>query len=278
LAQKQYNPYTIIEHYVLRATLLPFDFHKNTLSKDHLSVTDLLQILKNSILIESIYLALAKLYAQVLIWEQGTLTYSKKSERLQRAILKYFTRITTRCTPFGLFAFCSTLTLNNQNAYHRYTIPNRTSLTQLSQEHRRDKAKPSQVLCVPNTSLYSINDHYRHIEYRIVIDNKRRMCSLESIIEAKAIQVIINRASPLYYRAIYRRPVPIPTYFSLGRKVDRSVSAHRKRTAGFFESHTKSIQKRVSSKKTSQQAVEFKIQESEATIVCRTHAENFVPD
>lgn len=201
MAKKQYNPYAILDHYVLRAPLLPFDLYKNALSKDYLSVTDFHQILKNRILREGIYLASPELYGQMLKWEQGTLTDPKKIQRLQQAILKYFTRITTRCTPFGLFASCSSgtfkektaITLNDTTAYHRYTRLDTTFLSQLSQVLIEDKEIRSQLLFYPNTSLYSINDHYRYVEYRI--ENKKRVYALEGIMKSDAIQVVLEQAA-----------------------------------------------------------------------------------
>ena len=193
--------YQILDHYVLRTPLAPFNFYQNTISKNLSSDSSFHQILKNSILREGIYLASPELYTQIIKWEDGTLTDPNKIKRLQRAVLKYFTRMTTRCTPFGLFASCSTgtfkketaITLNDPSAYHRYTRLDTSFLTQLFQVLIEDKAVRSQLLFYPNTSLYTINDHYRYVEYRI--ENKRRVYSLEGIMKSDAIQIILKQAN-----------------------------------------------------------------------------------
>ncbi|MFT4805172.1 MAG: hypothetical protein ACI9YE_002387 [Psychroserpens sp.] len=194
------NSYQILTQYVLRTPLAPFNFYQNTISKDLSSDSSFHQVLKSPVLREGIYLASPELYAQIIKWEKGFLKDAKKIERLKVAILKYTTRITTRCTPFGLFASCSSgsfgeatkVILQDQSTYKRCTRFDTTFLAQLSQILLEDKALQSELLFYPNTSLYKINDHYRYVEYRI--HHKRRTYSLEGIIKTDVLELIIAQA------------------------------------------------------------------------------------
>ena len=76
--------------------------------------SDFKVLLKNTVLREAIYLASPELYTQILKWENDELKGVKKIEKLKYSILKYFTRITTRCTPFGLFAACGVGEFSNE--------------------------------------------------------------------------------------------------------------------------------------------------------------------
>ncbi|WP_298954147.1 lantibiotic dehydratase family protein [uncultured Nonlabens sp.] len=201
MTQKHKNSYDILDHFALRTPLLSLDFYKRVLNKEALSNNDFQNVLENSLLREGIYLASPELYAQILKWEKGFIKDPKKIERLQYAVLKYATRITTRCTPFGLFATCSAgsftdetaVQLHHQQDYKRYTRFDTTFLTQLLQVIVKEANLRTQLLFYTNTSLYKINDHYRYIEYSI--ENKRRSYALEGIMQSDAIDLILKSAA-----------------------------------------------------------------------------------
>lgn len=200
MTQKHIKTYSILDQFALRTPLFPLDFYKKVLHEKDVTSSDFQNLLKNPILKESIYLASPELYSQIIKWEKGYLKDAKKVERLHFAILKYFTRITTRCTPFGLFASCTSgsfteataITLKESSLYNRVTRFDTTFLSQLYQVLLEQSALKAQLLFYPNTSLYAINDHYRYVEYSIV--NKRRSYSLEGIMKNEALELIIEQA------------------------------------------------------------------------------------
>jgi hypothetical protein len=170
------------------------------MSKEVLAEKDFKQIAKHPILREGIYLASPQLHAQILKWEQGLLKDPLKIERLQYAILKYATRIATRCTPFGLFASCSTgsfgamsrVNLNNPHNFKRFTRLDTTFLSRLSIILQEDEVILSELLFYPNSSLYEISDHYRYVEYRI--NNEKRQYSLDGIIRTESLEIILAKS------------------------------------------------------------------------------------
>jgi hypothetical protein len=201
LHQKHSYIYKILDVYGIRTPLLPLDYGNTFSNKEVLTDEDFKSLIEHPILKEGIYLASPELYKQIIKWEKGFLKDLKKIERLQFSILKYTTRITTRCTPFGLFASCSSgsfgentsLSLEDQSAYKRCSRLDTTFLAQLSQILIEDPALKSELLFYPNSSLYKINDHYRYVEYRV--DNKRRSYSLEGIITTEALELVLKHAA-----------------------------------------------------------------------------------
>lgn len=56
---------------------------------------------------EAIYLASPVLHDELLKCHNGTIKEEKDVEKLITSLYKYYTRTQTRCTPYGLFAACS---------------------------------------------------------------------------------------------------------------------------------------------------------------------------
>lgn len=133
------NAYQILEKYCLRTSLFPFSFYKEVLQTNLDYKNTFQKLLQNTVFREAIYLASPELYTQIVKWEQGLLKDTRKIERLQFSILKYATRITSRCTPFGLFASCNTgsfgmetkIALKEYKTYRRHTRFDMSFLTLL---------------------------------------------------------------------------------------------------------------------------------------------------
>jgi hypothetical protein len=201
LLRKEVNNYQLFNEYCVRTSLFSFSFYRSTFNKGKLEESDFKEILSNTIFREALFLASPILYNQIIKWEKGTLLDTQKIERLQIAVLKYATRISSRCTPFGLFASCTTGTfgsetsirLNTTNEYKRHTRFDTTFLNQLFQELLKNKDIKEEVLFYPNSSIYKIGTHYRYIEY--LIENKKRSYSLEGINQSVYIEKVLKSAA-----------------------------------------------------------------------------------
>lgn len=195
------NSYKLFDSYCLRTPILSNNFYKTVKNKTVLKDTEFKFLLKNNVLKEALYLASPELYAQILKWENGEMRDLKKTKKLKSSILKYFTRITTRCTPFGLFAACgvgefdreTNIILKSKKNYKRFTRFDTTFLTQLAQELIKHKPLRKHLLFYPNTSLYKISDHYRYVEYKI--EKKLRNYTLEGISCSEYIDLILKNAT-----------------------------------------------------------------------------------
>ncbi|TXD49759.1 lantibiotic dehydratase family protein [Polaribacter sp. IC073] len=197
MLKKKENKYQIFNSYCLRTPLLPFSKIKNIYNSTSI---DFKILLESVVFREAIFLASPDLYNQIIKWEQGKLQDEQKIEKLKFSILKYFTRISSRCTPFGLFASCgvgefgyeTNIQLNNTNVYERHTRFDTTFLNQLSQELLKIDVIKENVLFYPNTSIYKIGNHYRYVEYSI--ENKRRNYALEGLVHSEYLEAILNEA------------------------------------------------------------------------------------
>ena len=76
---------------------------------------DILRYLSDPHFTEALYLASPDLHEECFKWQQGRLVEPNKVEKLVHSLVKYFCRISSRCTPFGLFAGCSVATWGEEN-------------------------------------------------------------------------------------------------------------------------------------------------------------------
>jgi hypothetical protein len=197
LLKNNQKTYQLFNEYCIRTPLFPIQFYKKYVNT---SRKELKEILLNAVFREAVFLASPELYHQIIRWEKGNLIDKQKVEKLQFSILKYSTRISTRCTPFGLFASCTTgkfdvqtnIQLKENPAHQRFTRFDTTFLTQLFQELLKQKAVKEAILFYPNTSIYKIGTHYRYVEY--TIEKKKRSYSLEGIVYAEHIETILHLA------------------------------------------------------------------------------------
>ncbi|GAB1856825.1 hypothetical protein MHTCC0001_16610 [Flavobacteriaceae bacterium MHTCC 0001] len=147
---------------------------------------------------EAIYLASPELHLQLKKWFEGKVTNLKKKEKLKEALLKYIIRLSTRCTPFGLFASCTTghfshkerIELDKFNAYKRLTRFDMTFIMKLSKILVKDEILKDQLKYFSNSSLYKVGGHYRYAEY-FMIDGRRQYI-LQGIRCSKPIEQVIE--------------------------------------------------------------------------------------
>jgi lantibiotic biosynthesis protein len=99
---------------------------------------------------------------------------SERGQKVERALVRYFTRMAGRATPFGLFAGCSVATLGPETRlliegrahYRRHTRLDMDYLVSLTDALGRDVALRNSLTYFPNTSLYPSNGRMRYAEVR----------------------------------------------------------------------------------------------------------------
>ena len=83
---------------IVRTPSIPFN--------DDISEAFLKKILDDATFLEALYLASPVLYQEAMNWKEGKISDPKKLQKIPISLGKYYLRMCSRCTPFGLFAGC----------------------------------------------------------------------------------------------------------------------------------------------------------------------------
>lgn len=167
--KKNDNPYICLNRFVLRTPSLPLNIFEKLTSKKIIVESQIKNICRNPLVKEAIYLASPPLSKELNKW----LNSSEKNEKLEFTLLKYLSRMTSRCTPFGLFAGCTLgeigqdtrIELSKCNNHRRHTRLDMNFLVAYSQELLKVDCIREQILFYPNSSIYRVGDKLRYIEY-----------------------------------------------------------------------------------------------------------------
>jgi hypothetical protein len=123
---------------------------------------------------EALFVASPNLEAALAVWHRDP--GGKKGRRAEEALVRYFLRMTSRATPFGLFSGCSVgtvggetwLTLAPRGAYRRHTRLDMDYLFALAEDLERSPALRGELRFHPNSSLYRAAGRLRYAESRLV--------------------------------------------------------------------------------------------------------------
>jgi lantibiotic biosynthesis protein len=123
---------------------------------------------------EAIYLASPDLYQQLLLWLDDTTGEQETKGKVKRSLLKYMIRMCTRCTPFGVFASCTSgvladsthIDLAGRNLLQRFARLDTSYVGSLYEHLLKKEEIRGQLRYFPNNSLYPVNGGWRYIEHR----------------------------------------------------------------------------------------------------------------
>lgn len=193
-------PYSPFSTFCIRTPLLSFDYYRELTATDVISDEDLVKNFKLPAVSEAIYLASPELHRQLVKWSTEGLKDQKKSRRIRSALVKYLTRMSTRCTPFGLFATIGTGTLGAEtkielkplNEFKKTSHFDMHFLVEFANHLANLEHVKKQLYFYPNTSIYKIGNRYRYVEY--TYKNKQRLYALESVSHSEYLQSILEQA------------------------------------------------------------------------------------
>jgi hypothetical protein len=159
---QKYIPFS---HYVIRTPLLP-------ISEVNADSINLFQT--DPLIRKAIYLASPDLFDSLHEYFNGQVSSEKKRARIRNSFLKYISRMTTRCTPFGLFAGCGAGEMGDKNAITMDRKADFLTKSRLDMDYlcelsiylsRNHTLKPF-LKYYPNTSIYEMGSEIRYVEYR----------------------------------------------------------------------------------------------------------------
>jgi len=168
-------PYQFFDRFIVRAPLLPYNNFQNIFSDKTTEKEKWQQIWKNKLFKEAIFLASPYLYQQLEKYFSTDSPISPKQEhKVKNTILKYMTRMSTRCTPFGLFAGVALGKFNRQDTLFetfdnwekvRDTKYDMHFLLSLSSHLSSLPFIKNRILFSPNNSVYKVGNKIRYVEY-----------------------------------------------------------------------------------------------------------------
>ncbi|MET3876253.1 thiopeptide-type bacteriocin biosynthesis protein [Chitinophaga sp. OAE865] len=171
----------ICDFFLLRMPLLSYEevlqLHRNTSNDQDAFVAALRKIYSRPLLQEAVFLASPELYTEMMKW----LPAADNSLKLPLALYRYLLRMSTRCTPYGLFAGCSTGYIHTgptqlpAPAIQQHQPVARLDMAYLSELMGALTRLPeigNQLHYFPNNSLYRSGGGYRYFEYQL--RDKRR--------------------------------------------------------------------------------------------------------
>jgi class I lanthipeptide synthase len=126
---------------------------------------------------------------------------SERGRRIERAIVRYFARMTGRATPFGLFAGTSVGTIGSQTRlilegrekYRRRSRLDMDYLFALTQAVGRDPALRRGIPLRPNSSLYRAAGRVHYVEARL--DGKNRTHHLVAAEDSDELRATLARVA-----------------------------------------------------------------------------------
>lgn len=163
--------YRNFNKYVLRAPLFSLNYFLNLTSDNDVSDADLFKEFNNPVIREAIFLASPVLYTQIEKWCSNKIKSEKEELKIKISFLKYLSRISSRPTPFGIFAGTCIGNISNSNSIildsknnSRKTRLDMSLTALLIKIIEKDISIKRQLLYYPNTTIYKIANQIRYVE------------------------------------------------------------------------------------------------------------------
>ncbi|WP_394674536.1 lantibiotic dehydratase family protein [uncultured Chryseobacterium sp.] len=192
-------PYHFFDEHVVRTPLFSRKNFQENVNTSDISHEELRIICYNPIFQEAIYLASPYVYNELIRWLNSEKEFPPKEfQRLKTTILKYFSRTSTRCTPFGLFSevglgiFSNELKINyNSNLDKvRDTKLDMHFLVGLTQHFVQTPEIRKLLLFFPNNSIYHVGNKIRFVEYEYIREKREYIISSAPL--SQALQQVLS--------------------------------------------------------------------------------------
>ncbi|MBV8326376.1 lantibiotic dehydratase family protein [Chryseobacterium sp.] len=179
-------PYQFFEEYVFRTPLFSRKKFQEKTEKSEIAHEALTEVCNDPAFREAIYLASPYVYNEMIRWLQsGKEDASREFQKLKNTILKYYSRTSTRCTPFGLFSEVGLgkFVTGKEIKYHsdlkkiRDTQLDMHFLVGLTQHFVKMPEIRNQLLFYPNNSIYNVGKRMRYVEYEYTKEKREYIIS-----------------------------------------------------------------------------------------------------
>ncbi|HET6227766.1 MAG TPA: lantibiotic dehydratase, partial [Bacteroidia bacterium] len=170
--------YNYHNDFIFRTPQLPLDL--SGLTKE-----ELFRFSQQPFFKEAIYIASPVLYTELIKWHNNELKEEKEQEKLATSLYKYYVRMQSRCTPYGLFAACGSGSWGDESKIklsdkeNRHTRLDMNYLCALAQQLNSHPVLMPRLRFFPNNSTYHVGETMRYVEYSYV--NNRRVHQITSV-------------------------------------------------------------------------------------------------
>jgi len=193
--KKNYKPF---EKYVMRTPLLSLNFYKDLTKETVISDNTFKELIAHPTIREAIFLASPSFLADLDDWINNLKKNEDKIEKLKYTLLKYLSRMSSRCTPYGLFASCSIgiisseteIQLDDPSQYRRHTRLDMNFMVSYYYELLKTDEIKNALKLYPNSSLFKIADKYRYVEYHY--KNGNRMYEIVAVDHSEYLEKILS--------------------------------------------------------------------------------------
>ncbi|MBV7530713.1 lantibiotic dehydratase [Chitinophaga sp. sic0106] len=150
---------------------------------------------------EAIYIASIDLYQEMQRWRSGQPLAAKEEEKLTFSLYRYLLRMSTRCTPYGLFAgitagsshIHSQVLLGEDQLHRKYCRLDMNYVAELTAAVTTVPAIREQLLYFPNNSIYLSGSRFRYAAY--TLRNKVRNYYLTAVDNTDYLRQILHTAT-----------------------------------------------------------------------------------
>ncbi|MBC9935055.1 lantibiotic dehydratase [Chitinophaga qingshengii] len=187
--------------FTLRTPFFPISHFNNI--PNHADTTFIFEVLmQDTYFMEALFLASPTLYEEAVRLRKDKGTVEKKGSKIVLSVLKYYIRMCTRCTPFGLFSGCSTgkitahatgLEFLHSSMLRRHSRLDMDYLNNVALYLSREPIIQQYARYYPNTSLYRVGNVYRYVECKY--PGGRKTYHLVSVDYSAYIDLVLQTAT-----------------------------------------------------------------------------------
>ena len=180
---------------------IPYGFHPDLMVRipryayeSGMEAFDMDTLVRDADAMEAIFLASPVLHAELVKYREGRITDKKEVIDLTFSLGKYYSRMRSRCTPFGLFSGCGMAAWSDHGGSAEPVGPAQRvgSVEPVDQQGRHTRLDMhylcalaqhlaglpyirSRLLYYPNSSWYTLGEEMRYVEYKYVSGRRHHL-------------------------------------------------------------------------------------------------------
>ncbi|WP_405199317.1 lantibiotic dehydratase family protein [Christiangramia sp. LLG6405-1] len=192
-------PYQNFSEYIIRTPLFSINKYLSFTQNETINEEQFKKLVCQTELLNGVFFASPPLFREINKWLENELLDSKKQRKLEESLFKYFTRATSRCSPFGLFAGCAIGEIkgdvrivkdpDQNNVFTRFNV---NYLEEIFLSEERGQFTENSIFHT-NSSIYRIGFKYRYFEpYMVKQQLKYR---ISEVPYSPYLEYIINESS-----------------------------------------------------------------------------------